>query len=101
MRGFKAFCVAARRLSFKEAADELCVTPSAVSHQIKVLEETLGVTLFERLEQRALELGAELETNDRYHFVYRDEDAANEDVRALREWVVATFASNEQISAVA
>lgn len=49
MRGLRTFCVAARRLSFKEAADELCVTPSAVSHQIRVLEDSLGVTLFERL----------------------------------------------------
>lgn len=49
MRGLRTFCIAARRLSFKQAADDLCVTPSAVSHQIKMLEASLGVTLFERL----------------------------------------------------
>ncbi len=44
----KTFQVAARLQSFKAAAEELFVTPSAVSHQIKALEERLGVALFER-----------------------------------------------------
>ena len=35
-------------MSFKTAAEDLCITPSAVSHQIKTLEEQLGVTLFKR-----------------------------------------------------
>ena len=39
---------AAQRLSFTEAADDLHVTTSAVSHQIKQLEQTLGVLLFQR-----------------------------------------------------
>lgn len=42
------FEAAARLESFKKAANELNVTPSAVSHQIKQLEEMLSVTLFER-----------------------------------------------------
>jgi len=42
------FEAAARLLNFKKAAEELCVTPPAVSQQIKVLEEYLGVTLFDR-----------------------------------------------------
>lgn len=44
----RVFEAAARRLSFKDAADELHVTPTAVSHQIRQLEETLGTKLFER-----------------------------------------------------
>jgi LysR family glycine cleavage system transcriptional activator len=44
----RVFEAAARRLSFKEAAAELHVTPTAVSHQIKLLEEELGTPLFER-----------------------------------------------------
>jgi DNA-binding transcriptional LysR family regulator len=43
-----AFETAARHLSFKNAAQELSVTPGAVSHQIKALEGELGVMLFER-----------------------------------------------------
>ena len=48
LRGLRTFCVAARYLSFRAAADELFVTSSAVSHQIKSIEEELGQPLFER-----------------------------------------------------
>ena len=51
----RAFEAAARHLSFKRAAEELHVTPAAVSQQIKALEDYLGVPLFRRLT-RALEL---------------------------------------------
>lgn len=44
----RAFEAAARRSSFKEAAEELAVTPTAVSYQIRRLEEQLGAALFER-----------------------------------------------------
>lgn len=44
----KAFEAAARHLSFKKAADELCLSPSAVSHQIRALEAYLDTALFER-----------------------------------------------------
>ncbi|HRI17333.1 MAG TPA: LysR family transcriptional regulator, partial [Burkholderiaceae bacterium] len=52
LRGFEA---AARHLSFTLAAQELCVTQSAVSRQVKALEESLGVALFER-RHRAIRL---------------------------------------------
>jgi LysR family glycine cleavage system transcriptional activator len=48
LRFLKTFQIAAKRGSFKAAADELCVTASAISHQIKVLEDELGLALFER-----------------------------------------------------
>ena len=48
----RAFEAAARHLSFKQAADELCLTPSAVSHQIKALERFLDTRLFERSGNR-------------------------------------------------
>lgn len=51
----RAFEAAARHLSFKKAAQELFVTPSAISQQIRQLEGHLGVPLFKRLT-RALEL---------------------------------------------
>ena len=50
-----AFEAAARHLSFKTAAEELSVTPGAVSHQIKALEGELGVALFLR-RHRGVEL---------------------------------------------
>ncbi|WP_299629103.1 LysR substrate-binding domain-containing protein, partial [uncultured Tateyamaria sp.] len=43
-----AFEAAARLLSFKQAADELAVTPGAISQQIRALEEILGTALFHR-----------------------------------------------------
>ncbi len=48
LKFLKTFQVAATHQSFKAAAEELFVTPSAVSHQIKALEEQLGIALFER-----------------------------------------------------
>jgi LysR family glycine cleavage system transcriptional activator len=44
----RAFEAAARHLSFKAAADELAVTPTAISHQIKLLESYCGRPLFRR-----------------------------------------------------
>jgi len=49
LNALRAFEAAARHLSFRKAAEELHVTPAAISHQIKLIEETLGVTLFRRL----------------------------------------------------
>ena len=48
----RAFEATARHLSVKAAADELCLTPSAVSHQIKALEGFLDTRLFERSGNR-------------------------------------------------
>lgn len=44
----RAFEAAARHLSFARAADELCLSPSAISHQVRALEEYLDTKLFER-----------------------------------------------------
>jgi LysR family transcriptional regulator, glycine cleavage system transcriptional activator len=48
LASLRAFEAAARRLSFKEAAEELSVTPTAVSHQIRLLEKYSGQLLFRR-----------------------------------------------------
>ena len=50
----QAFECAARHGSFTQAAHELNLTQSAVSRQIKDLEEQLGVLLFERVRQRVV-----------------------------------------------
>ena len=55
LNALKAFEAAGRHLSVKKAAAEMNVTPAAVSHQIKALEDYLGVKLFVR-RNRALEL---------------------------------------------
>jgi LysR family glycine cleavage system transcriptional activator len=57
LSALRAFEAAARLQSFSKAAEELNVTPAAVSHQIHALEEDLGVSLFNR-RNRAVELTA-------------------------------------------
>ncbi len=48
LNALRAFEAAARHLSFTRAAEELCVTQAAISHQVKGLEERLGAALFRR-----------------------------------------------------
>jgi LysR family transcriptional regulator, glycine cleavage system transcriptional activator len=54
LAGLRAFEAAARHLSFTRAAAELHVTQTAISHQIKTLEERLGFRLFRRLPRQLL-----------------------------------------------
>ena len=54
LNALRAFEAAARHESFTRAAEELCVTQGAVSHQVKALEAELGVKLFNRERQRLI-----------------------------------------------
>lgn len=54
LNALKAFEAAARHDSFTRAAEELCVTQGAVSHQVKALEAELGLKLFNRERQRLI-----------------------------------------------
>jgi LysR family glycine cleavage system transcriptional activator len=54
LNALRAFEAAARHLSFTRAAEELHVTQAAVSHQVKALEERVGVKLFRRLTRGLL-----------------------------------------------
>ena len=58
LTALRAFEAAARHMSFSRAADELNVTPAALSFQIKSLEDHLGTPVFRRLN-RAVELTEE------------------------------------------
>ncbi len=78
LNGLRAFEAAARHLSFTRAAAELNVTQTAISHQIRRLEEQLGVRLFLR-QSRALLLTREAQE---YLPAVR---AAFEDLRAATE----------------
>ena len=59
-RALKVLEAAGRRLSFSRAAEDLGITPAAVSHQIKEFEEQLGFSLFTRTSRtmRLTEAGA-------------------------------------------
>jgi len=65
LRGLRTFCVAARYESFRTAGEELFITASAVSHQIKSLEEELGGPLFDRTSR-------ELSLTDTGRSLYED-----------------------------
>src|SRR5215470_12837358 len=54
LSSLRAFEAAARHLSFRRAAEELHVTATAISHHVRLLEETIGVRLFERRPRRVL-----------------------------------------------
>jgi len=54
LNALRAFEAAARHLSFLKAADELHVTPGAISQQVKALEDQLGIALFRRLPRGVL-----------------------------------------------
>ncbi|MEX0645175.1 MAG: transcriptional regulator GcvA [Parvularculaceae bacterium] len=62
LNSLRVFEAAARHLSFTKAADELHVTPGAVSQQIKALEDFIGVTVFRR-HKRALLLTDEAQAS--------------------------------------
>ncbi len=54
LNALRVFDAAARHLSFTKAAEELFVTPAAVSHQVKSLEDFLGLKLFRRRNRSLL-----------------------------------------------
>lgn len=78
----QAFEAAARRLSLKDAAGELNVTPGAVSRQVKALESDLGVSLFTRVH-RGVELTPAGE--DLYSVLSWGYDQTAQVVRRLRQ----------------
>lgn len=94
----QAFAVASRHLNFTRAADELCVTQAAVSHQMKALEAQLGTALFLRTA-RGLQLsdeGARIAPAVQQAFVQLERAIALMDARAAPERltvaVVGTYA---------
>jgi len=90
----RTFDAAARLRSFKKAAEELNVTPTAVSHQIKALEEGLGVRLFER-HTRAVKLtrDGELLLGTTFNVFRQLNDTVNEIVGSKEGLTISTTSS--------
>ena len=62
LRQLQIFVVAARHLSYARAAEELHLTPPAVSMQLKQLEDNVGLPLFDRLGRGVALTGAARDT---------------------------------------
>ena len=88
LRGLRVFCIAAKYCNFKLAAEELSVTASAVSHQVKSLEEELGLDLFIR-ESRAMRL---TEQGER---LYRDLEPAIANIDEVVADVLSSVAKRQ------
>ena len=74
LNALRAFEASARHLSFVKAAEELSVTPAAISHQVKRLEEFLGLPLFRRRSRGLvlIETGQDLLSDLREVFLMLD-----------------------------
>lgn len=81
LTALRAFEAAARLASFKRAAQELSLSPTAISHQVRQLEDRLGLALFERQPRQVVLT----EAGRRLYPVLRDGfDAAAATIEALR-----------------
>lgn len=93
----RAFEATARHMSVKSAADELCLTPSAVSHQIRALEDFLDTRLFERAGNRiALTLTGETYAGKLTYLldsILEETEAAREAPQVLRVLSTPGFAA--------
>jgi len=94
-----AFEVAARHESFSKAADELNVTPAAISQQIRTLEELLGVQLFHRLNRGLTLTSAGKSGLSKLQDGFRNVNDAIDQIRSapiknsLDVWMAPSFAS--------
>jgi LysR family glycine cleavage system transcriptional activator len=91
LNALRAFEASARHLSYVKAADELFVTPAAISHQVKRLENYLGLRLFRRLPNRLLLTEAAQRLLTDLADVFRQLDAAVDRVRESRSRGVLTL----------
>jgi DNA-binding transcriptional LysR family regulator len=80
-----AFAAVAARLSFRRAAVDRGVSPSALSHSIRGLEERLGVRLFNRTTRSVALTEAGAQLNERLRHVFGDIDAALDSINRFRD----------------
>jgi len=99
LNALKAFEVAARHESFSKAAEELNVTPAAVSQQIRLLEELMGVRLFHRLNRGLTLTVAGKSGLNKLQDGFRNVNDAIDQIRGgtskkkLEIWMTPSFAS--------
>ena len=106
LKYLNTFHQAAKHRSFVVAGDALCITPSAVSHQIRSLEAQLGVDLFERRGRGVRLTGAGTVLLHHADSIFSHVDAAERDLRVylrqtrLRLHVPSFFASELLLAAL-
>ena len=100
LTALKAFEAAARLSSFKLAAAELAVSPSAVSHQIKALEEWLGQRLFERIAKGTLLTPTGSALFGQVHHYFLGLDQALEQFRPLLDKVDIVVTTTQAFAAL-
>jgi len=99
LNALRAFEASARHLSFVASAEELSVTPAAISHQVKKLEDYLGVPLFRRRTRGLVLVEAGQLLAKELHSVFLNLDQAMENVMetdkggSLALTVAPTFAA--------
>ena len=99
LNALNAFEVAARHESFSKAAEELNVTPAAVSQQIRMLEELMGVQLFHRLNRGLVLTDAGRSGLIKLQDGFRNVNEAVQQIRSekpvesLDVWMAPAFAS--------
>lgn len=99
LNALNAFEVAARHRSFSKAAEELHVTPAAISQQIRTLEELLGVRLFHRLSRGLSLTDAGKSGLEKLQDGFRNVNEAvqqirgEHDSRGLEVWMAPSFAA--------
>lgn len=96
----RAFEAAARHMSFARAANELHVTPAAVSHQVKQLEHWLGIALFERTANGVSLTAAGRDYAMRIRDVFERLVSTSRAVRDHRERAVVTIRTQFSIAAM-
>ncbi|MXP63792.1 transcriptional regulator GcvA [Roseomonas sp. M0104] len=99
LASLRAFEAAARHLSFARAAEDLLVTPGAVSQQVKQLEDWLGVPLFRRLPKGVLLTDAGQLYGGELREVFARLAAASERVRRHAAAPVLTISTSPSLAA--
>ena len=92
-KAIRAFAMAAQHMSFKRAAEQLHVTPSALSHAVSALEQRLGVKLFHRRIRQLLLTDAGRTYFDRLRPAFDEIAAATREISARARADVLTVTS--------
>lgn len=99
LNALRAFEVAARHLSFTDAAKEMCITPAAISQQVKRLEDELCVSLFHRLPRGLVLTDEGMRYASRLTALFGEIDAATQELHVARRVDTLTLVTMPSLAA--